>query len=239
MGFQFKQFYIQDDHCAMKVGTDSILLGSWVGLEAVQTVLDMGCGCGILSLMLAQRLQQQPHFMISALEIERNAYQQACDNILQSPWAQHIAVFHDDVAAFANKNTQQFDLIVANPPYFPAGIACRAQARDTARYVGHSALRSHLDWLLCAKTMLRCSGAIALVLPYDAGLKLLTQSAVHQLHCIERVDVATTVQKSPSRMLLRFAMQPKACIHRALVIHAGDDYSADYRQLTRAFYLRF
>ncbi|MBE2897091.1 methyltransferase [Pasteurellaceae bacterium HPA106] len=239
MSFQFKQFFIDDDRCAMKVGTDSILLGSWVALDGVQTVLDMGCGCGILSLMLAQRLQGQPHFAIAALEIDPTACQQARENVASSPWAERISVIHDDAARFAPAHLHAFDLIVANPPYFPLGMPCRSARREQARYVGNSALNSHLDWLLCAKAMLRAQGAIALVLPYEAGLALSEQSAVYGLYCHARLVISSTPQKAPRRVLLRFGLQEKICAQQTLVIHDGGDYSREYQQLTGDFYLRF
>lgn len=239
MSFQFKQFFIQDDRCAMKVGTDSILLGSWVALDSVRCVLDMGCGCGILSLMLAQRLQTQPHFAISAVDIEPNACAQARENATQSPWAAQIAVHQGDVTTYCAHADRTFDLIVANPPYFPLGVACANARRQTARYIGHSALTSHLDWLLCAKQCLAPNGRIALVLPFHAGLDLIDAACAHGLFNHARLDVATTAGKAPQRMLLSFSERQSTCAHHNLTIHDNGNYSADYRQLTRAFYLRF
>ena len=149
-GFQFKQFSVRHDRCAMKVGTDSILLGAWANIDQVRSVLDMGCGSGLLALMIAQRLTQRltesdSDYQITAIEIELNAAQQAKENAQQSPWAQRIRVVNRDLITFAANGQLRFDLIIANPPYFETGVDCRDDMRETARYINTSS--GHLQWL--------------------------------------------------------------------------------------------
>ena len=116
--FQFKQFTIWQDKCAMKVGTDGILLGAWVNLTENAQILDIGTGTGLLALILAQRSQTSLHTTIVAVEIDDEAYQQATDNIQKSPWGDRIQTYHSSIQNFAINCSQQYDLIISNPPFF-------------------------------------------------------------------------------------------------------------------------
>ncbi len=124
-GFQFKQFFIRHDRCAMKVNTDGILLGAIAHIKDCQNILDLGIGSGLVALMLAQRTDDCCH--ITALELEPNAYQQAVENAQNSAWANRISVLQGDVMQQAFE--QKFDLIVSNPPYFADSLAARTTER--------------------------------------------------------------------------------------------------------------
>ena len=104
--FTFKQFQIKQQNCAMKVGTDGVLLGAWAPLDNVQHILDMGTGTGLLALMAAQRA---PQATISAVELDAAACHQAGQNVAASPWSERIALYHADVGAFCRQTTQTFD----------------------------------------------------------------------------------------------------------------------------------
>ena len=117
--FQFKQFTVWHDRCAMKVGTDAVLLGSWIHVENAQRLLDVGCGCGLIALMAAQRC---PEGKIVAIEIDPDAAQQAKENVQSSPWADRIQVIQEDFAKFTDEN--KFDVIFSNPPYFANSLKC-------------------------------------------------------------------------------------------------------------------
>ena len=147
-GFRFKQFQVNHDRCAMKVGTDGILLGAWADVTQAKQILDLGCGSGLIALMLAQRSSAESK--ICAVEIDPAAAQQARENTLASPWKDKIQVYRQDIDSFCAQVESHFDLIVANPPYFEAGVACRDDERNTARYF----TQSHLHWL---ETAQRCS----------------------------------------------------------------------------------
>lgn len=137
-GFRFKQFQVNHDRCAMKVGTDGILLGAWADVTQAKQILDLGSGSGLIALMLAQRSSTESR--ICAVEIDPAAAQQARENTLASPWREKIQVYQQDIDSFCTQTAQRFDLIVANPPYFEAGIACRDDERNTARYFTQSHL---------------------------------------------------------------------------------------------------
>ena len=121
-GFTFKQFFVAHDRCAMKVGTDAILLGAWAPVAGVRRILDIGSGSGLIALMLAQRTSSPVE--IDAVELDGEAAQQARENVQQSPWPQRIHIHQQDIARWAEDCEQRYSLIVSNPPYFAPGVAC-------------------------------------------------------------------------------------------------------------------
>lgn len=160
-GFTFKQFFVAHDRCAMKVGTDGILLGAWAPLSSVTRILDIGSGSGLLALMLAQR--SDAHVRIDAVELDSAASQQAKENISASPWADRIAVYAEDIIDFAETRSADYSLIISNPPYFPPGIACGSAEREQARY---TTLLTHEALLRCAHQLLMPDGLFAWCCPF-------------------------------------------------------------------------
>ena len=127
--FQFKQFSLAQDQCAMKIGTDGILLGAWTDIPThIHNVLDVGAGTGLLSCMIAQR-HNSAH--IDAIEIDAGGYQQCRDNIKESPYSERIHVIKDDFRA--HDFLHRYDLIVSNPPFYNGGVyddSSRKRARS-------------------------------------------------------------------------------------------------------------
>lgn len=229
-GFQFKQFFIAHDKCAMKVNTDGILLGSIADVENAQQILDLGTGTGLIAIMLAQRSPAQ----ITAIEIEPNAYQQAVENVENSANHQRISVLQQDVAQL--NLPQKFDLIVANPPYFENSLAARNQERDLARAI----TGSHFEWLKIAEKHLSQNGKISFILPSDMADKLISQSSELNLRCIEQWQICTKTGKAPKRIIATFSRNFTACSHKNLDIYdSSNQYSDEFKQLTKAFYLNF
>ena len=229
-GFQFKEFFIEHDQCAMKVNTDGILLGAIADVSNAQQILDLGTGSGLIAIMLAQRTACS---QITAIELEPNAYQQAKSNAQASPWAERITVLQGDFLQF--NFAKQFDLIVSNPPYFEHSLASRNGQRDLAR----TASQSHLEWLKKSKDWLTPKGKISFILPFEAANKLIQQAESLSLYCVEKWLICTKDNTPPKRMIATFALMPSACVEKSLNIHQNGQYSPEFKALTKDFYLNF
>ena len=240
-GFSFKQFHVSHADCAMKVGTDGILLGGWADVTAAftapLTVLDIGTGSGLISLMLAQRCQGDMQAI--AIDIDVFACQQAKNNIDNSPWPSSIVVKHVALQVFTRAckdEAAKFDLIVSNPPYFVHGQDFADDARQIARHTGSL---THQELVDCALQLLAPNGRIALVLPYTSGCELVTycqQLGDLQITCL---NIKTTPKKPYKRMLMNIRRGDRDLEKQSLTIHDPDGrYSNDYQQITKEFYLK-
>ena len=235
MGFQCRQFYLKDDRCAMKVSTDSLLFGSWLDIEGVERAADFGCGCGILALMLAQRLPATAH--IDAIELASDAAQQARENVLQSPWPTKISVHEGDVISWSGEHSG-YDLIAMNPPYFAQHLNSKREARQLARQ-GQGQGDLWLSWLQRSKSLLRGNGRIALVAPYQAAGLIDAAAAQPQLFKVRCCQVKSIPTKTPYLILLELALvAPRVIKNEQVTIrNEQNKYTDEFRQLTGAFYL--
>ncbi len=230
-GFRFKQFYIDQQDAAMKVGTDGILLGAWADLEGCQRILDIGTGTGLLALMAKQR---QPEAEVTALEIDASAARCAAANVAASPWPD-IDVLHSDVADYETE--RRFDLVISNPPYFVDSLKSPDPRRLLARHtdsLGFADLLGHFVRLT------HDNGRMALVLPIDALAQMQTLLPQHGLAMSRLIRVKTTIRKPSGRILLELVKQhERPCIEDEICIHGPDGgYSEDYILLCKAFYLK-
>lgn len=229
-GFQFKQFFIAHDKCAMKVNTDGILLGAISDPHNTQNILDLGTGSGLVAIMLAQRTNT--HCKITALELEPSAYQQAVENAQASTWAERIFIQQGDVLQTTFKT--QFDLIVSNPPYFIDSLESQNQERTLAR----NATQSHLDWLNQAKKWLAPQGRITFILPTIEAEKLITEDKTSGLFCTEIYYIITKTGQIPKRIIVTFTQESTITMKKELVIYnEQNQYTADFMSLTKDFYL--
>lgn len=230
-GFQFKQFFIAHDQCAMKVNTDGILLGSIANVHQARRILDIGTGTGLIAIMLAQR--SDPNCHITALEIEPNAYQQAVQNAQHSAWADRISILPIDL--FEANFEHKFDLIVSNPPYFKDSLASRTAERDLAR----SMTQSHLAWLNQAQKWLAEKGKISFILPTQEAETLLEQSQTSGLFCTEIYRIMTKTGQAPKRLILTFALSSQVRQEKALVVYNEQhQYTPEFVAFTKDFYLK-
>lgn len=228
-GFQFKQFFVAHDRCAMKVNTDGVLLGAIADPTGATRILDLGTGSGLVALMLAQRSEAQ----VMAVELEPNAYQQAVQNCQKSAFSNRLQVLNADVMQL--DLAEKYDLIVFNPPYFEQSLSARNAERDLAR--GH---QSHLSWLSVAEKHLAENGKISIILPFEAAEKLINQSHTLGLHCIAQWHISTKIGHPPKRMITTFTrhIEPNK-IHQLAIYDQNQRYTAEFKQLTQDFYLNF
>ena len=233
-GFTFKEFHIDHSQCAMKVGTDGIMLGAWANVENFKSALDIGTGSGLIALMLKQR---NPQMAVTAIEIDGDAFSQAKKNVQQSKW-QDIALWQGDVLSFEPGN--QFDLIVSNPPYFNDALQSDNKQRMLARHtdsLSFSSLSKKVAHLLSVH------GVFSVVIPCSE-LSLFRKSADQaKLKMVKMTYVKTTQRKVAKRVLLSFMhadVETDKSVESEIVIHdETGNYSTEYRTLCRDFYLNF
>lgn len=232
--FRFKQFSVAHDRCAMKVGTDSVLLGAWADMAQTQHLLDIGTGTGLIALMLAQRSAQT--VQIDAIDIAADAAEQARQNIARSPWANRIKVAHCALQHYAPST--RYDHIVSNPPFFRAALLSAQAMRNTARHdtdLSFEALLHHAARLLLPQ------GRLSVVLPHECRQLFAQLAAIEQLYICRQTDIAAYPNKVPKRVLLelRYSAQASKCQHDILYVYQHKDtkkYSTNYQQLTNEFY---
>lgn len=232
-GFTFKQFFVAHDKCAMKVGTDGILLGAWAPVVQVQRILDIGTGSGLLAMMLAQRTAD--NVIIDAVELDEDAAQQARENSQQTPWSARITVHTADIQQWVSHQHKRYQLIVSNPPYFEKGVECRSEQREQARY---TTTLDHTALLACAADCITEDGFFCVVLPADVGTTFTQLAGSSGWHLRLRTDIAEVETRLPHRVLLAFSPQAGECYCDRLIIRGPEQhYSESYTALTRMFYL--
>lgn len=228
--FKFKQFTVWHDRCAMKVGTDGVLLGAWSDVTNACRILDIGTGTGLVALMLAQRSVAH----ITALEIDKEAVSQAKENICSSPWKERIHVEHQDFRDYTPET--KFDLIVSNPPYFVDSLVCPGEQRTMARH--NSSLGYH-DLLEGVARMLTTDGKFCVIIPSDAVEDMVDIAKHVSLYPSKRMDIITSPGKSSKRALIEFVLNSdRVCeISQLLIEEKRHQYSPEYILLTRDYYL--
>ena len=228
--FKFKQFTVFHDRCAMRVGTDGVLLGAWVSVEGVRRVLDVGTGSGLIALQLAQRC---PGARITGIEIEPEAASQAHENVERSPWAERVEVVCGDFRDYMP--VEKFDLIVSNPPYFTDALRSPDARRRTARHT------EELDYGLLfrhALDLLAPGGRMAVIIPTEVEVLALDSAFACGWFLCRRTNVYTKPGKKCRRLLLEFGTKPAVYVATDLYIEKAEGgYSEAYAALTRAFYL--
>ena len=230
--FLFKQFIVHHDRCAMKVGTDGVLLGAWAPVEGVRTALDVGTGTGLIALQLAQR---NPQLQVTAVEVDADAASQASENVSASPWGDRIRVVCTDFRDF--QPAARYDLIVSNPPYFIDALPCPDRQRNAARHAG--GLNYDVLFRRSAR-LLDEGGVVSIVIPSEVERAAEDAAWMQGLYPCRRTRVYTKAGKPARRVLVAFSRRLGPVDEDALYIHqAGGDYSDDYRRLTGDFYLKF
>lgn len=232
--FQFKQFTIQQDRCAMKVGTDGVLLGAWTPIiNNPYNILDIGTGTGLIALMLAQRSNAE---QIDAIEIDDDAYEQATENFENSPWNDRLYCYHAGLDEFVEEVEEEFDLIVSNPPFYTDEYKSGDDQRDNARFEDSLPFEELVE---AADYFLSDHGIFALIVPFKEEEKIIALCKERELFPLKITRVKGTPTTEIKRSLMAFTRIEQPAVIDELIIEVGrHDYTPEYIELTKAFYLK-
>ena len=237
--FTFKQFHIHQDRCAMKVGTDGVLLGAWTDVENVQSILDIGTGTGVIAIMLAQKIALTEGAIIDAVEIDDISVEQARENMADSPFAKKLNVFHNSIQDFAKTHNNKYDLVVSNPPFFTGGTLSSTGDKTNVR---HTVKLPHGDLLHATRALLHKNGRFCVILPLIEGLRFIEIAGAYGFYLTRRSDVRPKADKGIERLLLQFELSNRTYTHDELIIQNSRDerdYTEGYKDLTKDFYTIF
>ena len=230
-GFRFKQFAVEQDDVAMKVGTDGVLLGAWAKCEGARRILDIGTGTGVIALQMAQR---NTTAQVQAVEIDQAAARRARANFDMSPWAERLQVVQTAVQEF--RCDEPYDLIISNPPYFIDSLLSPDGRRSTARHTADLSFEE-LDAAVCR--MLGDDGRFAIVLPTEEFARYY---ALSRLHLVRKCEVRFVEGGRVRRIMAEFARESRGVVMAedlAIESLVRGEFTAEYRALTKDFYLKF
>lgn len=229
--FQFKRFTISHDRCAMKVGTDGVLIGAWAALPEQGRVLDIGTGTGLIALMVAQR---SPAVRVLGIDIIPEAVEQARENVAASPFAENVEIHLQSLQDLSVTN-ERFDAIVCNPPFFEETLLPPDSERRVARHVG---TLSFEELVTSAARLLLDNALFSVILPTSTfdNFRLLCFSKGLSLQ--RSRSVQGTARKAPKRVLATFVKGEATWMQeKPLILNDGDGRTDDYSALTADFYL--
>lgn len=229
--FHFKHFSLYHDRSTMKVGTDAVLLGAWVEVKPTDWVLDVGTGCGILPLMLAQREIAKVH----AVDLDEPSALEAAENFQASQWSRQLFAFHADVRKFTMQCA--YDLIISNPPFFVNSFKCDEDRRNQARHTDSSLTFSEL--IAVVRRLLKPDGRFVVVLPYRESQEFIPLATEAHLFVHRCENIIPVEGKTPNRVNLEFRYgKPEAVETDDLVIRTVDGkFTDEYNRVVSDFYL--
>ena len=229
--FRFKQFAVVNDRTAMKVGTDGVLLGAWCPVAGVNRTLDVGTGCGVIALMVAQR---NTTAMIDAIDIDHDSIEEAAVNFGNSPWGERLNAIEGDFNEL--RASKKYDLIVSNPPYFTNGVLPTGNSRTTAR---HTASLSYRQLIEGAARLLIDNGTLALISPTDAEGDIVEAATFASLPVRQMTRVIPVEGAEAKRTLWLLSRRDISYREDTLTIaHSNGSFTREYIDLTQAFYLK-
>jgi tRNA1Val (adenine37-N6)-methyltransferase len=234
--FTFKQFSVQQDKTAMKVGTDGVLLAAWTPINHNPfSILDIGAGTGIIALMLAQRTHAE---QIDALEIEEEAYEQAVENFENSPWGDRLFCFHAGLDEFIEEPEDEYDLIVSNPPFYSENYKTENEQRDLARFQDAMPFEELIE---AADLMLSENGIFAVIIPFKEEKNFIALAKEAELYPVKITRVKGTPTSDIKRSLLAFSRNEihNIAIDELIIETDRHVYTPEYIELTKDFYLKF
>ncbi len=230
--FYFKQFSVKDDRSTMKVGTDAVLLGIATDVSNARQILEVGTGCGVIALVLAQRSSA----MIDALEIDAESILQAGENVASSPWKDRINIIHSPLQDYCS--SVKYDLIISNPPFFPGTYRSDKNKRNISR---HNERLSFNDLISNTERLLADDGSLWVILPVRESLYFTAAAEGVGFHVHYILKIIPKTGKEPKRVVLQLKRQECPEIRLETLTHwsADGEFSEEYKRFTGEFYIDF
>lgn len=232
--FKFKQFTVEQDRCAMKIGTDGVVLGAWVSVKNNPfSILDIGAGTGIIALQLAQRSNAE---MIDAIELDENAFEQCVDNFENSPWGDRLFCYHASLEEFVEEMDEKYNLIISNPPFYSEDYKTENESRDMARF---SDALPFDELIESASQLLSDEGIFAVIIPRKEEENFIKMASRVNLFPKRICRVRGTISSEEKRSLLEFSFEKIPPKMESLVIEISrHNYTEEYKNLVQDFYLK-
>ncbi|MBB6459775.1 tRNA1(Val) (adenine(37)-N6)-methyltransferase [Flammeovirga kamogawensis] len=230
--FKFKQFEIGQEKCAMKIGTDGMLLGAWADLSDCTTMLDIGTGSGLISLMCAQRYSE---LKIIGIDIDLGASEQAEENFKNSPWKERLSVKHIDFSELILDT--KVDAVVSNPPFFKDSYKANTEERTKARHSDHLTLESLFS---SSSKVLTKGGKLILIYPFDQVEDIYKIATQYSFHIAKHCEIAHNIKKPVKRVMLEFIYQNLATRNIVSKLYLkennSNNFSEQYISITKDFH---
>lgn len=235
--FKFKEFTINQDKTAMKVGTDAVLLGAWSSVNNYpNSILDIGSGTGVISLMLAQRSDAMT---IDAVELDENAYEQTVENFEQSDWRDRLYCYNASFQEFADEIAEEeetYDFIISNPPFYSDDFESKNTSRNKARFTSSLSFEDLISGVV---KILSKNGIFAVIIPFKEKENFINLSKKYQLFANRICLVQGNPTSEIKRSMIEFSFHPSEIKKEHLIIEKErHNYTDDYINLTKDFYLK-
>ena len=232
--FRFKQFSVAQEHCAMKIGTDAVLLGAWADVDSQpNSILDIGAGTGVLTLMLAQRSGAE---LIDALEIDDAAYEQCVENFEASDWGDRLFCYHAALDEFTEEIEDQYDLIISNPPFYTDTFKTENEERNKARFED---AMPFTELLKSVSKLLSPTGQFNVVIPFSEESSFIELAAKEGLYPSRILHIRGQESSPVKRSLICFRFEKQTIETQELIIEiTRHQYTKEYTNLTKDFYLK-
>lgn len=231
--FQFRQFKIEQCKCAMKVCTDACLFGALISenLSGKKNILDVGTGTGLLSLMYAQK---NADAKIDAVEIDKDAAEQARENVFHSIWKENIEVYHQSIQQFANTRNARYDLILSNPPFFENDLKSSDIQRNKALHSSELTLKELIE---IANKLLAANGSFCVLLPFSRMEYFIGLAEEADLYLTRQYLIRQTEKHTFFRSVLFFSKTEQEKISEDITIKISETYSLRFTELLKDYYL--
>ena len=231
MAFRFRQFTIEDAHSTLRIGTDAMLLGSWADPGKSKKILDIGTGCGVLALMMAQKSGA----MIKAIDIDQSSITEASNNFSASPWAERLQALEDSIQAFVNREHQDYDYIITNPPFYANSL------KSPSPRINHTRHDDSLTLGELAANVIRllaADGRLAIILPPVSSGQFQLISAHNGLYPLRRLVVYPRAEMPAKRVLTEFSRirNMPLEISELTILDAPGKFTAEYLALTMSYH---